>query len=411
MFTWQTKKSMFKAILTKNSPFYIQFYVSKFCHLKCKMCNIVEANADVIPFDSDKIEKIANNLVKIGAGVVLLTGGEPFLRPDIDEIVRIFTEKKLNVRLQTAGIGKRKEAISKCVEYGAQDINISIDSLDENLSDYINGVKGSWQDAIEMIAYVSLVFPDNDSICALGCVLSPYNIDEIEAILDFATQIGWWLSLVPVHITTPDHPMNFRGYDEHFSFSKEDFPRVRSLIERLKSKKKQGFMLFDSDDYLDSIVEFVATGQPSWRYKGVCDSPHLYFAILPDGMFAPCCDHRFSEDIYVYDKNFPYIYRSAQFRQKVVNEVTQKCPGCNFGSYPEMSLTVRSLSTLKERVLLQFRVNSVNKKALSTEELLCIINEIRESYEIYWKPRDYNFRKQKKWLRVSNIPERLWNEQ
>src|SRR4030067_1385287 len=188
MFTWQTKKSMLKAVLTKNSPFYVQFFISKFCHLKCKMCNIVEANADVAIFGDDKIEKIANNLVKIGAGVVLLTGGEPLLRPDIDKIVRVFKQKKLDIRLQTAGLTNKNKIIYKCVGYGARDINISIDSLDEELSDYINGVKGSWLAAMETIAYVSQIFPAKDSICALGCVLSPYNIDEIEAVLDFATE-------------------------------------------------------------------------------------------------------------------------------------------------------------------------------------------------------------------------------
>jgi MoaA/NifB/PqqE/SkfB family radical SAM enzyme len=65
MFSLRTKLSMLKAILTKNSPFYIQFYISKFCHQKCKMCNIVEANSDLKPFDHDKIEKIAENLRKI----------------------------------------------------------------------------------------------------------------------------------------------------------------------------------------------------------------------------------------------------------------------------------------------------------------------------------------------------------
>lgn len=51
----------------------------------------------------DDIRKIVKNLVKIGAGVVLLTGGEPFLREYLPEIVKIFTESGLNVRLQTAG--------------------------------------------------------------------------------------------------------------------------------------------------------------------------------------------------------------------------------------------------------------------------------------------------------------------
>jgi len=301
---------MVKAIITKKSPFYVQFYVSKFCHLKCKMCNIVEANADVIPFDSDKIEKIADNLVEIGVGVVLLTGGEPFLRPDIAQIVRVFKEKKLDVRLQTAGLWKRKETITNCFEYGARDINISLDSLDEDLSDYINGKIGSWQDAIRMIAYISRELPGNDSVCALGCVLSAYNLDEIDAILDFATKIGWWLSLVPVHITTNGKPMNFRGYDEDFNFYDKDILKVKELIERLKRKKKQGFLLFDSDHYLDSMFHFISTGEASWRYKQLCDSPNLYFVILPDGRFAPCCDLRFVDDVYIYDEDFPDIYRS-----------------------------------------------------------------------------------------------------
>jgi len=90
---------MVKAVLTHDSPFYVQFYISKYCHQKCKMCNIVEANADLKPFGGEKIEAIADNLKKIGVGVVLLTGGEPFMRPDIDKIVKIFKERGLDVRM------------------------------------------------------------------------------------------------------------------------------------------------------------------------------------------------------------------------------------------------------------------------------------------------------------------------
>ena len=172
---WQTKHSMLKAILTKDSPFYVQFYVSKYCNLSYKMCNIVKANADIAPFSPDKIERIADNLVTIGAGVVLLTGGEPFLRPDIDEIVRVFRSRRLDVRLQTAGLYEKREKIAKCVEHGARDINVSLDSLDERLSDHINGRPGSWRNAMRTISFISRTFPGKDSICALGCVLSPQH--------------------------------------------------------------------------------------------------------------------------------------------------------------------------------------------------------------------------------------------
>ena len=358
------------------------------------MCNIVEANSDIKPFNITDIEKIATNLVKVGAGVILLTGGEPFLRPDIDDIVRIFKLRKLDIRLQTAGLYSRREKIAKCAEYGARDINVSIDCLDEQLSDYLNGVEGSWSDAIKTISYISRSFRSKDSMCALGCVLSKYNIDEIEAILDFATQIGWWLSLVPVHITGLNSPMNFRGYDEYFCFVPEDYPKVEALIMRLKKKKREGYLLFDSDDYLESICDFVNTSHPSWRHKGVCDSPNLYFAILPDGRFAPCCDHRLQEDLYVYDADFPQIYRSKRFRDRV-REITEQCPGCNFGSYPEMTLTVRSLRALKERLLLQMRAKFVQRKRLTAEALLDIVEDVKGRHDIYKRTRTYSKRLEK----------------
>lgn len=382
MFSLQTKRSMLKAVLTKDSPFYVQFYVSKYCNLSCRMCNIVQANKDLVPFSSEKIERIADNLVKIGAGVVLLTGGEPFLRPDIDEIVRIFLARRLNVRLQTAGLYERRDKIAKCVEYGARDINVSIDSLDERLSDYINGRAGSWRNAVRTISFISRTFPGKDSICALGCVLSPYNIDEIETVLEFATRIGWWLSLVPAHVAPPDLSLNFRGHDAAFRFSPEQHPQLRELVARLKRKKREGLLLFDSDDYLDSVYHFITTGSPSWRHHGVCDSPNLYFAILPDGRFAPCCDFRLAETVYVDDPEFPAVFRSGAFREKV-RVITRQCPGCNFGSFPEMTLSARSWSTIAERVLLQLRAGSRRAPALGEDELFAIIGRITAANPIY----------------------------
>lgn len=385
MFTFRTKLSMLQALITKNSPFYIQFYVSKSCHLRCRMCNIVEATRDVAPFPGEKIGAIAANLRKIGAGVVLLTGGEPFLRPDIDEIVRALKGSGLDVRLQTAGLYARRDKIEQCVRNGARDINVSIDSLDEELSDFINGKPGSWRDAMRTISFISRVFPGKDSVCALGCVLSPYNVDEIDAVLDFATEIGWWLSLVPAHVTAPGMPMAFRGQDESFRFRPEDGAKVGALVDRLKRAKRQGKRLFDSDDYLDSIRRFVATGTPTWRKNGVCDTPNLYFAILPDGRFAPCCDYRLEENVFVHDPDFPVVYRSAAFRARV-RDIAKRCPGCNFGSFPEMTLSARSLSTVRERIRLQLRAGSRGFPPLGEEALLDIVSKVKARHPIYPRP-------------------------
>ena len=61
----------------------------------------------------------------------------------------------------------------------------------------------------------------------------------------FATSIGWYLSLVPVHITDPSLYMGFRSYDNDFVFRKEDIPRLESIFDRLYKMKKKGYLLFE----------------------------------------------------------------------------------------------------------------------------------------------------------------------
>lgn len=386
VFNYSTKLSMAKAILTKKSPFYVQFYVSNRCHLNCKMCNIVSSNSQTELMDPDHYDNLAKNMSTIGVGVVLLTGGEPFLNKNIELIVKALKKYGLDVRLQTAGLVEKKDTIIKCHKYGINDINVSIDSLSEDLSDFINGKEGSFRKAIQSISFISQNFNSKKSICALGCVLSNYNIDEIESLLDFCTRIGWWLSLVPVHLVG-NGQQNFRGNDENFRIPEEKFSQLKELINRLKHKKSKGYLLFNSDVYLDSMYSFITQGESQWRNGGICDTPNLYFVIKPDGKFAPCCDYNFEDDIYVYDEKFPEIYKAQKFYQKV-KESVKSCDGCNYGSFPEMSLSVRSLSSFLERVKIYF--NTFNKGIIpyTEDQLFEIMNSVKmENQSVYTNKR------------------------
>ncbi|OHB97744.1 MAG: hypothetical protein A2W74_10060 [Planctomycetes bacterium RIFCSPLOWO2_12_38_17] len=342
------------------------------------MCSIVSSNKEYKEVSLDDIRKIVKNLVKIGAGVVLLTGGEPFLREDLPEIVRIFTESGLNVRLQTAGLITKKEALKACVEAGAKDICVSLDSLDKEKQDFINGVKGSWEKAIQTIANISDVFPKRGKVCALGCVLSSYNLEEIPLIVKFATKIGWYVSLVPVHVNQQNNSYAFRSHDKSFAIEPNQHKSVDDLFEKLFTMKREGFNLFDSETYLKSSLYFIKNGTPLWRKKGICDSPNLYFVILPNGDFSICCDNRIEDKVSLIDDRFPEVYFDKIFR-KSIYEIKSKCIGCQYGSYPEMSLMVRDLGTVVERVVMARKVEKNLTRSYSCEELLTIIDEIKKN--------------------------------
>ena len=374
--------SAFWGVVRKNRPFYVQYYILAQCHLACRMCNIVEANSDLVPAALEDVERIARNLRKIGAGVVLLTGGEPFLHDRIDEIVRIFTRHGLSPRLQTAGLAS-PEKLAACYRNGARHINVSLDSLVEAKQDYINGSKrGSWRQAIRAMAEVNKVFRSRRRLCALGCVLSRLNVDEIPALVEFATRIGWWVSLVPVHITRTEQPLNFRGTDAQFAFRPEDHARLDALLDRLVAMKRT-HLLFDSESFLRSAIQFLKTGEVTWRRfnGGVCDSPNLYFAVLPNGDFAVCCDHRYQGRLNLADDRFPEIYHSAEFRARVF-ETTSKCPGCNYGSYPEITLIARDRKALFERASFFLGRRNPRVPELSADQMVELADDIRRAHAI-----------------------------
>ena len=383
MYSLRTKLNIALAFLTKNRPFYIQYYITPSCNLNCRMCNIVESNFDLRAVDLKTVEKIAANLSKIGAGVVLLTGGEPFLRKDLPEMIDIFTKYGLNPRLQTAGLLTKREQLEACARAGAKDINISLDSLIPEKQEYINGsIPNSWHRAIETIVNANDVFQNPDRICAFGTVLSKYNYMEIPAIIELATFLGWYESLVPVHITSLESPMNFRGTDKDFKFY---FPDDKAALVELKEKiikmKQGGYNIFDSDAYLKSVFYFLENNHPTWRKNNVCDSPNLYFAILPNGDFAPCCAHRFQGKLSVADKDFPALYNSPEFRSSVY-KTTSSCGGCNFGSYPEVTLSVRDPRAFLSRV--KMVLFSKNKKIpkRTLPEVYEFIEHLRKKYRI-----------------------------
>lgn len=358
MFSLQTYKSIARAVLTRKSPYYVQFYIIGKCNLKCRQCNIVETNSRLQEMSLDQIRDVARNLKAIGGGIVLLTGGEPFMHPELPEIVRAFISEGLNVRLQTAGTKfSSPEKLAACYEAGARDINVSLDSLDFPTFDYINAVPGSARNAIETMESISKIYRKESAILSFGTVLSQFNYREIPSILEFAARIGWYVSLVPVHIAPPESPRGFRSFDHLFRINKELYADLDVVAEKIIAMKRQGYPLFDSERFIRSSVSFLKGNGPTWRRKNVCDSPDLYFAVRPNGDFTTCCDYTLKNPPKVFEQEFVRRFNSGEIRaSREVRDIVESCEGCHYGSYPEVSLSVNDPLVFFERAWMTLKM-------------------------------------------------------
>jgi MoaA/NifB/PqqE/SkfB family radical SAM enzyme len=378
MFSSLSKTTLAKAALFQNAPVYVQFYITARCNLTCQQCNIIYANSDVRECTISEVESIAENFAKLGVAIVLLTGGEPFARKDLPQIVRAFESRGIHVRMQTNGFATEAQ-IEAVVAAGGRDISISLDSLRPATQDSINGgFAKSWHRALNTIALFTKILPREESFASLGCVLQPENIGDVEDVVRFGTAVKWFTSLVPIHVSDYAHPRGFRTFDQSMKFMPEDCGAVESVIERLRTMQKEGYLLYDSDQYLDDVKRFVAGSPTTWRDKngGVCDSPNLYFAVLPNGDFAPCCDYRMSCSIPTWSSEFVHQYTNREFRSDV-NTIVAACEGCMYGSYPEMTIAMRFMAAKLQRMRTFFTAPPPKSNwPLSYQQLLDIAESI-----------------------------------
>jgi MoaA/NifB/PqqE/SkfB family radical SAM enzyme len=378
-FNTRQKLRLANSLITKTAPAYVQFYITARCNLACEQCNIIYADGDSSEVNLAQIEKIAENLAEIGVCVVLLIGGEPFVRRDLPGIIKAFVDNDIHVRMQTNGLAT-EEMLRRCVDAGGHDISISLDSLDGAIQDTINGgFRESWEKAVRTIATVNRIFPANGT-AFFGTVLMPRNLEHIVDVLEFATAIGWGVSLVPAHVSTPDRPQGFRTFDDDGAcrFPPSSYPRVREVLDELKALRRTGLNLYDSDEYLDDIYRFIVGEPIRWRRRNhdVCDSPSLYFAIQPDGCVNPCCDFKLDTAYPAYAPDFPSRWRSGEIH-RAVYAYTRTCAGCMYGSYPEITVTARFLKPLLARAVFFNRETRNLLKKVSAEDMFDLAREIR----------------------------------
>jgi MoaA/NifB/PqqE/SkfB family radical SAM enzyme len=375
--------NLLRGLVLRDRPIYVQYYVTARCNLTCKQCNIIYADAALPEATAEQADRIAENLSSIGLSIVLLTGGEPFMRQDLHRIVASFEGRGIHVRTQTNGLAT-EEQLRKVVAAGARDVSVSLDSLSAVKQDFLNGsYQNSWTRALDTIARITTIYPARHSFAAFGTVLSPHNILEIPNIIRFATEIGWYVSLVPAHIADPAEVFNFRSYDQEMLFPPELYPVVDAILAECAALKRAGGSLYDSFEYLDNIRRFIRREPVTWRRRNddLCDSPSLYFAIRPNGHMAVCCDHELEHGIPVFDDRFPAWYRDGTLSKACLPK-TRACPGCMYGSYPEISISSHYARALLDRGRTFLRTPRHKPWPVTSERLSTLIDEIQTAHPV-----------------------------
>lgn len=160
------------------------------CNLECPHCYV-----DALGFRGDELtidehRRIAFDLrenMAIDPGIkykVNLTGGEPFLRQDIMEIISIYHDNEFGVTMSTNGLlinrshltGLRKNDVA---------LSISLDGATAATHDFVRG-QGSFQTTTENIKMLT----SSGVKVSVNCLVHEDNLSELEDLINLAFSLG-----------------------------------------------------------------------------------------------------------------------------------------------------------------------------------------------------------------------------
>src|SRR6476619_82381 len=119
---------MFVASLkSPHSPVLAHLIPTRRCNLACTYCNEYDDHSS--PVTTPDLLRRIDRLAALGTGIVTLSGGEPMLHPDMDQIIGHIRGHGLIATLITNGYLLSQDRIRRLNRAGLDHLQISIDNV------------------------------------------------------------------------------------------------------------------------------------------------------------------------------------------------------------------------------------------------------------------------------------------
>ncbi|HLV31407.1 MAG TPA: radical SAM protein [Chitinispirillaceae bacterium] len=208
----------------------IAWEITRSCNLNCRHCR---AAANAGPYCGElttrECEDVLRKVSEYAKPIIILTGGEPMLRPDIYHLSEYGTRLGLHMVMAPCGALLTEENCEKLVKAGIKRISLSIDGANEKSHDSFRRVTGAFASVLkgaENAKKVGLPFQINTTITKI-------NIEELPEIFELAIKLGA-VSFHPFLLVPTG-----RGKElEEYEISAVQYEKVLNWIYENRNKSK-----------------------------------------------------------------------------------------------------------------------------------------------------------------------------
>ena len=155
--------------------------MTRTCNLECRHCYMsADGNAHNDELTTDEAKAFIDNLADFNVPALLLSGGEPLLRPDVFELASYASERGVRPTLSTNGTLITEEAARRIKEAGITYVGVSLDGLSD-VNDYFRRHDGAYDAAMRGIRNCVAA----GQRVGLRFTINEHNILELDKIFDF----------------------------------------------------------------------------------------------------------------------------------------------------------------------------------------------------------------------------------
>ena len=254
------------------------------CNLACTYCNEFDNFSDPVPID--ELRHRVDHLARLRLSILTISGGEPLLHPQLDDLIRHTRDRGIIASLITNGYLLTRERIERLNEAGLEYLQISIDNVQPDATS-----KKSLKvldKKLDLLARYSAFDININSV--VGAAIN--NPEEAYRISLRAHELGFTSTVGIIH----DGSGQLHALGEH----------ERTIIDKIKALGKRSY------SRLDGFQTKIAAGEPNqWR----CRAGGRYLYICEDGLVHYCSQQRGFPAIPISDYSIEHI-RQAYLTEK-----------------------------------------------------------------------------------------------
>jgi radical SAM protein with 4Fe4S-binding SPASM domain len=204
------------------------------CNLVCSHCRRTDVADEVSPdeLSREEAEALIDELSAWGRTILVLSGGEPLMRPDILHLTSYAKTRGLIVALATNGTLIDQDLAKRIGECGVNRVSISLDGADEATHDAFRRLPGSFRSAL---AGAQALRAEGVPL-QINVTVAKHNADQMDEMVSLAKELGavalHLFLLVPVGCgmeIAEEQTLQADAYEETLNWLYETERRERGL--------------------------------------------------------------------------------------------------------------------------------------------------------------------------------------